>query len=454
MTRFDDLDRALDGFLATEAGSISVPDGFLAETLAITGSRRARPRWLARLTAIDVHGWDGGRPVSRAATLGFALIALLVAALAIGIAGGAFRDDRPLAIVAPTPEPSATPVPVGSPAATAIPVLPGEPWIVHMSNTAGGGTDRLFLMRPDGTDRQPIVTGLDGEQEHPDWSPDGSLIAFDRHYRDAARPGLDLVDVWIIEPGGAGLRRVAWCEAPCYQLAYPSWSPDGRSLVVSRFDERSDGVWGPSAVEVIDIASGTRRVVYETPDGSTTMHVPRWSPDGSRILFTYETYSDAAEASLVSTVLAVVDADGTSTAPEILSPDGMEVDAADWHPDGGRILLGTRFNPDATGPGASGTDLYSMRVDGSDLVNLTGFGLTNRRAIQGTWTPDGAGVVFTLVEGYGGTSAPLIATMAADGSDLVVLEPDLGTGSPPRLGIGDGTGGRLRPVPEGSASSP
>jgi Tol biopolymer transport system component len=455
MTRFDDLDRAMDAYMAAESGATAVPQDLLEQTLAITGARRPRPGWLARVTGLDVHGWSGGRPVSRAVTLGLALVALLVAALAVGVAGGAFRDARPLVLVEATPSAAApSPVPSVTPAPTAYPVLAGEPWIVHMSNTAGGGTDRIFLMRPDGSDRQQLVTGLDGEQEHPDWSPDGSLIAFDRHYRDPARPGMDLVDVWVMNADGSDPRRVAWCEAPCYQLAYPAWSPDGRSLAVSRFDELSDGAWGPSAVEVIDVATGTRRVAYETPDGSTTMHVPRWSPDGTTILFALETYTDVAETTLESSVVATVAADGSSESPTTLTPEGVAVDAADWHPDGDRILFGTAFDPTGRSTRSEPTDLWSMRVDGTDLRNLTNFGSGVRRAIQGTWTPDGTAIVFTLVEGIGNEQMARIATMNADGTGVVVLESDLGPGVVPRLGFGDGTGGRLRPVPDGAASSP
>jgi hypothetical protein len=455
MTRSDDLDRAIDAFVAAESRATIVPDDLLEQTLAISATRRPRPTWLARATALDVHGWSGGRPLSRTVILGFTLLALLAAALAAGGLGGAYRDARPVVVVGPTP--SATPAPpalTASPSSTSYPVLDGEPWIVHMSNTAGGGTDRIFLMRPDGSDRQQLVTGLNGEQEHPDWSPDGSLIAFDRHTRDAARPGRDLVEIWVMDANGHNPRRIAACDAPCYQLAYPAWSPDGRSLAVSRFDELSNGVWGPSAVEVIDVESGRRRIAYETPDGSTTMHYPRWSPAGTTILFTLETYTDVSEVSLESSVVATVAADGSSATPARMTPAGVAVDAADWHPDGDRILFGTGFDPKATGPSSEPTNIWSMRVDGTGLVNLTNFGNSARRAIQGTWTPGGTGIVFTLVEGFADVQSALIATMNGDGTGLSVLKPDLGPGVVPRLGFGDGTGGRLRPVPDGAASSP
>ena len=231
------------------------------------------------------------------------------------------------------------------PGATPFPVLPGEPWIAYMTNIGGDGTDRLHLVRPDGNDRHQLVTGLDGQQEHPDWSPDGSRIAFDHWTPDAAVPGRDLIDIWTAAADGSDARRVAACDLPCFQLAYPAWSPDGTQLAVVRFDEQVDGDWGPSAIEIIDVATGARRVVHESADGSIAYYNPRWSPDGSQIVFGLETYTDATEATFVSAALAVVAADGSDAAPRIITPPGVDAWEPDWHPSGDRIVFRTHFDP-------------------------------------------------------------------------------------------------------------
>ena len=78
------------------------------------------------------------------------------------------------------------------------PVLAGEPWLVYEWVAPGG--DGLFLVRPDGTDGRQILTALGSTLMHPDWSPDGSTIAFEK---------LDGTDqIWAADADGANARRL------------------------------------------------------------------------------------------------------------------------------------------------------------------------------------------------------------------------------------------------------
>jgi Tol biopolymer transport system component len=372
---------------------------------------------------------------TRGLALAAALVALLLVLAAIGIAGGSRVSPPPLGDAEP---PAVAVVPSASalvPRVTPFPVLPGEPWIAYMANIGSGGTDRLHLVRPDGNDRHQLVTGLDGQQEHPDWSPDGSRIAFDHWTPDVAVPGRDLIDIWTAAADGSDARRVAACDLPCFQLSYPAWSPDGTQLAVVRYDEQVGADWGPSAIEVVDLATGARRVVHESADGSIAYYNPRWSPDGSQIVFGLETYTDATEATFVSAALAVVAADGSDVAPRIITPAEVDAWEPDWHPSGDRIAFRTHFDPGDSADRTQPSDLYTIRPDGTGLTPVTSFGLGNQRAIEPTWTPDGQRIVFTLVDGFGGGQIPAIALVNADGGNVS------------RLGFAAGTAGRLRPTP-------
>jgi Tol biopolymer transport system component len=430
MTRFDDLDRALDAYLEREALP-PPPAGLRDDVLEATARRRPRAGLVAMAHARLGSGVLSARPVGPA--LALVVIASIVLALfAFGLLAGGRPAPAPLGVVPPT---SASASPSSQPGATPFPVLDGEPWIAYMSQIAGPNSDRVWLVRPDGSDRHQLVTGLDGQQEHPDWSPDGSLIAFDHWYTDQTRPGMDLIDVWVMSHDGSGARRVASCESPCDQLSYPSWSPDGSSLVVSRFDELSGTAWGPSAIEVVDVATGNRRVVWQSTDGSEAYHVPRWSPDGTRIVFTVETYTDATESTLMSTRLAIVKADGTSSEPVPITAPDRGAWGGDWSPDGTAIAFFSNFDPAAPQDRTTATDIYTVRPDGTGLRNVTNLGLGSERAIEPTWTSDGSGFVFTLVDGFGSGQIPAVALMDADGSNMQ------------RLGFASGTAGRLRPTP-------
>src|SRR5947207_2921424 len=54
----------------------------------------------------------------------------------------------------------------------------------------------------------------------PDWSPDGTRIAF-----QSARSGNS--DIWTVRPAGGGLRRVTKSES---EDRDPAWSPDGTRI--------------------------------------------------------------------------------------------------------------------------------------------------------------------------------------------------------------------------------
>jgi Tol biopolymer transport system component len=319
----------------------------------------------------------------------------------------------------PTLQPS-----VGPSLPTPIAILPGEPWLVYASpsgSRTGGG---LILARPDGTDRHEILARPDARLDHPDWSRDGSMLAYDSWSPDGVNPDLDRIDIWIADADGANARQVTSCESPCLQRSWAAWSPDGSNLAMIRYDLAPDRTWGPSAIEILEIATGDIRVVSETADGLTSYYTPRWSPDASRIVFGLETYTDASQSTLITSSLAVIDANGTDASPVSLTPPDLEARYPDWHPADDRIVFQAR----RPALGASTTDLYVIDADGSALTNLTGFGGRDRGAEMPTWAPDGLRIWYSQQSGRPYKAA---ASMAGDGSDRLVVNLDLA--ATPRL---------------------
>ncbi len=352
-----------------------------------------------------------------------ALVALLLALVGASLLAG----GRPVvpALVQATATPSPT---AGPPSPTPIAILPGEPWIVYPSpsdSPTGGG---LILVREDGTDRHEILSQPDSRRDHPDWSRDGAQLAFEDWHRDATAPGLDQIDIWISDADGGNPRQVTRCESPCLQRSWPAWSPDGTQLALVRYDRLADPLWGPSAIEILDLATGDIRVVSETKDGVTAYYTPRWSPDGSQIVFAIETYSDATETKTISSSLAIVNADGSSGAdPRILTTPGLLVRNPDWHPLDDRIV----FEASPVKPGSTTTDLYVIGADGSSLNNLTNSGSGGTGAETPTWTHDGLRIAYSQQIG----SEKTAAFMSADGSNAKQVSPDLAAAP------------RLRPTP-------
>ncbi len=210
------------------------------------------------------------------------------------------------------------------------------------------GRYSIFQMNPDGTAKAEItalisdptlITNFVRLEYSMSWSPDGGRIT----YQDAQ-------DIFVVDLN-TGFRHNLTSDSGNPPDHHPSWSPDGSTILFSSYG-----------------------VVYRIdPDGTNLHHVlssnqgaaysPSWSADGSRFSFIdAEYFEKAPPVSQIRTAKA----NGTNVV--ILDggfPDLNLRDFPRWSPDGSRIIFQRRDYV------TNDTEIYSKSVDGLILAQLT-----------------------------------------------------------------------------------
>jgi len=199
--------------------------------------------------------------------------------------------------------------------------LPALSWSPDDQRLAVSSDGDLYVVNVDGTDVQPI-----GEPYHqrygPVWSPDGTLIAYTG--QPLGDP-YDQTSSWVIAPDGTGDLEVIPAEGR-WEIANvnPSWSPDGRSLLVHT-GGAFDGDDTDISIAQRDAAGGwTHRSIVKGP---TWDYHPSWSNSGTQFSFIRLVEGSNPEQHQ----LMVADADGSNI--RRVSNATPRFNAQCWSPD-------------------------------------------------------------------------------------------------------------------------
>ena len=220
---------------------------------------------------------------------------------------------------------------------------PDRTKIVYVSSRNGDAD--IFVMNADGTGQRRLAGSKKGPQDqYPAWSPDGKLIAFasNRHGEE---------DIYVMRADGTGLRQLTK-NAVWIEDQQPRFSPDGRFIV---FSSNRVAFSNPELYRMrVSDGGGLVRLTHWGSGGDLSPGddlMGDYSPDGRRIAFV----SDRSGGYAVWTM----NVNGTGLR-RLVGHRGKNVAFPRWSPDGTTILY-TSF--DATGR-KNDFRLHAIRADG------------------------------------------------------------------------------------------
>jgi Tol biopolymer transport system component len=302
----------------------------------------------------------------------------------------AAQPTRVPVAVSPSPSPHPTALPAAPPPTLqpTIALIPTPTSQADDSQPIIFSTNRdhnfeIYRMNSDGSQLARLTENevLDSD---PRWSPDGQRIAF-----NSVRDGN--WEIYVMDADGSHVTRLTNYQNEDF---FPTWSPDGTRIAFISYR----GQYGPT----INIMNADGSQVIDTNVNASPPF--DWSPDGSKIVFSY------------GTDIFVMDADGTHVRKLISTPtDDIE---PNWSPDGQRIVF---VSGEASILNNGSQDIYIANADGTNLINLTHTSVNDRTPV---WSSDGSQIVFMSISpprGPAQTNYYEIYTIRADGSGLTRL---------------------------------
>jgi WD40 repeat protein len=251
---------------------------------------------------------------------------------------------------------------------------------------------QLYTIKADGTNVERL-THDSYPYSRPAVSPDGLEIAFISPRPDGGTAGL-----FIMRNDGGDARPVITSGPPPDAVG---WTPDGR-LVIAQAPAAS--LWPDLCYVNRD---GTGKSCVHPEDGRLFFGDFTLSPDGQRVIYV-EGPSE----------FVLMNADGTGI-HTFTFPNGRNYGVA-WSPDGQRIA----FNrvEDRDGDGQFESEIYTMKIDGTDAVRLTN-GLVEQDPPH--WSPDAQRIVYGSRAANGDSE---LRVVNADGGNDHKLTPTPGRG--------------------------
>ena len=238
----------------------------------------------------------------------------------------------------------------------------------------------IVLTDADGADTFSPTGGVGaGDQNNPDWSPDGTRLTF------TVADGRD--DLWVVDAEGENARVLADCSSPCIYYDDPVWSPDGQSIAACKFVEKGGDAVG--SLVSVDLNSEAETTLAEFA-ATEFCAGPRFAPDGRSLVLELVARDGLSMSSaIIGVTLTVLDLTSSPPAELVLTDPALFAATADWSRTSDLIVYSALPAADATT-----NDLFTIRPDGSDQQRLTTIADSGGNAVQPSFDQSGSSVVF------------------------------------------------------------
>lgn len=240
--------------------------------------------------------------------------------------------------------------------------------VAYFSSRALDGSDNdtstynIWVINADGSNDHP-VTQLTAQyvfSENPQWSPDGTQIAFDsQRALDGSDNGNGSMpyytpNIWVVNPDGSGALALTTQTSGAGNLA-PVWARQGGTLAFAGYD---GNIW-----TVNSDGSGLKNLTNLT---KPTSRPSAWSQDSSKLLFISTRALDGSDNDLEDSNVWLMNSDGTNPQP-LTKLTKVGVDEVSWSTDFTKVLYSSiRAVDGSDAPGPNGTsNLWIMNADGS-----------------------------------------------------------------------------------------
>jgi TolB protein len=229
---------------------------------------------------------------------------------------------------------------------------------------------KIYLANTNGSNIQTLanITVTTYGVGSPQWSPDGSKVAFASLYMT----GFGMI--YLIDADGNNLHEFTSTFASRF-----NWSNDGKKMVVLEHDDSASPM--QMSIFIVDIENGNSFRITNNDLDTNAPNAPVWSPDDKQIVFQGRTVENGLYNQEYD--LYLIEADG-SNLRQLTDNEDMGGRSVEWSVNGDKLF----FNSERDGDG----EIYAMNVSDGRIQQLT-----DNDAGEGGFdlSPDGQQFAFT-----------------------------------------------------------